>query len=149
MRVRLFTACETSILDQRSNGLSLITIIDEMSSPSFPFIIPRLAIVTLFERNMDEQEKPHGLTVSAHLGDQELFSLGLEIDFQGKPRLRALADVGGLVIMAPGMLHLVLNHTSGTSLAEWDITIAKIGGPAATVTGAPADAVPKDRQPVS
>jgi|SRR5882672_10205499 uncharacterized protein DUF6941 len=142
MEVRLLAAAEISVLDQRTNGLSIINIIDELGSPAFPFIVPRVSIVAILEREMTEPETYEGFSFSAHFNGQVPFSVGVGINFQGKPKLRSLMDVGGLVIQTPGTLRIALNR-EGTELAAWYVQVIQIGGPEPTVITEPVTAAPR------
>ena len=125
MRVRFVTCAESVSLDARRNALSLFHLIEEMTVPAFPVVIPQLSIVALFERAEDEPELAD-LTVRIVLNEQEIFRGPIDLRFAGHLRMRWLTDVRGLVIPSPGTLAFII-YAGAQELGAWTISVLNIG----------------------
>jgi hypothetical protein len=128
MRVRFIACCETCVQDVRSNAISLINVIDEITAFAFPFVIAKLAMVAFLERSPDDAEN-HQVTIRAELNDQRVLEHQFTLQFQGKPRTRAIADMNGFLVASAGTLRIELN-LGEDRLAVWDITIIAGTSPA-------------------
>jgi len=129
MDVRFLVCADSVALDQRRNTLSLFHVIEEWAIPAFPWVVVHFAIVALFERMANE---PNDLEVQVviQLGEQELFRGPLAVRFQERLRMRAITEVGGLVLPNPGLLN-VLMTLGDRQLASWSIVVNNIGQPVA------------------
>src|SRR5262249_17660399 len=98
MNVRFVTAAETALLDQRTNVLSLVGIVEEVLSPAFPVFMPRIAIVALLEKEQGDPDVIEGGSVAVTLGEQTLLATPVQINFQGRARTRNIVDISGFLI---------------------------------------------------
>jgi len=146
MKLRTLITCDISLLDQRRNSLSLINIIDEINSPSFPIFLPNLSVVSIIEKEQGDPDVIGDCAISITLGDQVILSVPMPIQFQGKSRVRSVADVSGFVIPAAGTLKIAVLHGQN-ELGTWPIPVNQVGGPAAEVFSAPARAELQPVQP--
>ncbi len=148
MELRLLLCCETSVVDARSNNLSVVNIVEELSSPSFPVVVPKLSVIILLARQEDEPQ-----LVSARLrlalADQTLFERGLELSFQYRTRVRQLVDMHGLVLPSPGTLRVSL-FVGDQEMGRWLIEIKSIGQPQVDLftAGEGGPPLPQGREPV-
>jgi len=127
MEVLFLAACEMSVIDQRTNGLSLFNVIEEIAAPAFPIFMHRLSIVALLERGQDEPDIVENVTVSCAIGNQVIFSAPIAVNFQERSRLRTISDISGLLIPTPEILNVSLMRDV-TPLASWKSSINLIGG---------------------
>jgi hypothetical protein len=103
MEVVLFACARSSTLDARTNNISLFHILESVSSPTFPIVLPPFVAVTMLARNPDESETPK-LTMKWNLNDEPIFEFPLEINFQGQSRARNLTDIEAVLLQGPGIL---------------------------------------------
>lgn len=142
MKALLFCCCEISLLEQRSNSLSLINLFEEFNVAAFPVIVPRISVACLLERTIDEDEK-RSLNLSVELDSKSLFKLTLNTDFQGKVRVRTIGEIEGFVLTAPGLLTFKLQDED-VDLGVWFVRINHTGAPTVKSRSEPADANSRD-----
>lgn len=62
------------------------------------------------------------------LNNEQLFASPLRVDFQGHLRVRAVAEIQGIVLTQPGVLKLSLHH-EGVELGSWSLRVNQVGEP--------------------
>lgn len=126
MKAQFVLCSETAILDQMSGGLSIINLFERLSVVGFPFFLPRMMVSALLART--EEEPSAGQAVlTIHLDDQEVASVAVGFDFQGRLASRALLGVEGFVVPAPGRITVRL-ESGGDVLGAFVFEAAKMGG---------------------
>jgi len=60
--------------------------------------------VCMFDKEENDPEKVEGYQFSVYNNDEEIISIPLSIDFQGKARTRFIVNINGLNVKAPGKL---------------------------------------------
>lgn len=128
MRVSFFATAQGVVVDQRSNGLSLFNVIEDLGAPAFPFILPPLSLALSVQREGDEPDDVL-LEIELKLDDHQLISAKVNGHFQGRPMLRIVSDLQGILVPAPGLLNLFVRY-EGEELARWTIRLSHIGKPA-------------------
>lgn len=121
MKLFLFACCNECLIDGRTNQVSLINILEEISAPSFPATHARLNVLVVLERSLSE---PSTVTCPLTIknGSQILLNSHLTFQFQQFLRTRAIADLQGLPILTPGKLEIELNiPTIGNILWQVDV----------------------------
>jgi hypothetical protein len=127
----LFLVCAESLaLDQRRNTLSLFHVIEEWNIPAFPLAVPYMVIVGLLKRTAEEPEAPEGVQLRITLANQEIFLGPISVNFQGRLRMRSITELGGLVILNPGVLSVSIIE-GVRQLATWSVVVNHIGRPEA------------------
>ncbi len=118
LRTQIAICTKRAIQDSQENMLSLVDVIEEINSPAFPFIIPRLSVVWVLEREANDPPTAAGSIVFFN-GTQQLNEFPLEIDFQQSNRTRAIFVIAGVAIQQPGTLRISfrLNGTEQSSYA--------------------------------
>lgn len=107
MKIDYFQCAETVIVDQLTNKVSLIGIVDHVKTASFPFLFRNFYIALAFTREPAEPEQPpsRGLI---KLDDTEIASIDIDVNFQGHIHTRAFVAIDGLLIEKPGTLKITL-----------------------------------------
>lgn len=127
MRLLLFACSEAAIVDRRSNCLSIINLFENFNSPSFPLVLPMLTLVTWAERESGDPEL-HELKASFSLDSKKIGDVPIVLDYQHGPKVRAIVEIGGIVIEKPGALKIQLQDERKRPGA-WHIQIQKVGPP--------------------
>jgi hypothetical protein len=127
-------------VDVRTNVLSLFNVLDEISTVGFPAAIPKLTAIALLARTQDEPQEA-GTKLVATMNNQNLFEFAWPLEFKGRLKSRAVADLQGVVIPGPGTLRLGL-WKDDSEIAFWNIDIVQIGPPKADLFSAPEHAPP-------
>jgi len=125
----LVALCAESIIrDAATNQVSAVNILDEINAQAFPILLPKLSCVFLFDRNVAEDPNEADAAVTFALPNLQLYQGQLQLDFQGKQRLRSILILQGFVVPTPGLIRVTVSR-GGNVLASWEIPAAAIGGP--------------------
>lgn len=103
MRCLLAVCADSAVVDQSSNRLSLFNVIDSLAIEQFPVIFSRITPVFIIERDDGEAEDLEGSLVIS-MGGNELFRFPINATFAGRPRLRLVPQVQGLIVPFPGVV---------------------------------------------
>lgn len=128
MDLRFVICAQSLALDQRNNAMSLFHIIEELNIPAFPFALPYMAVVALFQRTLDEPNEPEGIQLVLTHGEQELVRQPLAASFQGRLRMRAIAEIAGMVVPGPGVINVTIEHGE-RQRSTWPIVVNNIARP--------------------
>ena len=119
------------MIDARLTTLSAFHILEEVAGASFPFVIPRMAVVSTLVREENDPDDP-AMQLTVQLGDNLLIQGPFGAEFQGRNFSRSVAEIHNLVIMAPGELRVTLKM-GDVQIAEWIVNISRINDPAIEV----------------
>jgi hypothetical protein len=136
MRAKLFLCADSGVIDARLTTLSAFHILDEVAAAGFPFVIPRVAIVSTLTRE-DHEPVNAVLQLTAQLGDDVLFQAPFRVEFQDRNFSRSIAEIGNILITAPGPLRFILKMEE-VQIAEWTINIGLTANPEVYVQNAEA-----------
>ncbi len=56
MKLEFLLCAELASVDKSTNRLSIFNIMDELSTPSFPSLVPQLAVVSTFTRKKKKKK---------------------------------------------------------------------------------------------
>lgn len=132
MQTLLFISANSVSVDQQRNTLSIFHIIEELSSPAFPFALPSFFVAALFSRTGEEPNVAEGAEIVISHDGREILRHALTLNFQGRLRLRTVVEVGGLAVAGSGTL-LITAIREGRDMASWPIIIRSIARPTAQV----------------
>ena len=127
LTVRYFLCAESAALDQRKSTLSAFHILENTYAPLFPFLIPRISILAAFERTPDEPSM-FPLILSVTLGEHQIFSGPVAVNFAQQLQTRTLVEMGGLPVSSPGKLKFSLLRDQEL-VASWTIVIERLNTP--------------------
>lgn len=121
VRLKLLLCAEGVVVDQRTNSVSVFAIVDEIMPQALPVILTRFVVLVILER---EEGDPDGCdsTLILRLNDEIVFEQEMELDFQGKRRVRHMIHFGGVPIENPGTLIASL-RLGDREVGKWDITV--------------------------
>ena len=112
--IQLTAIAQNVIIDQRTNTLSIINLLQDVLVSTFPSGIPLIDYLCMFEKEDGEPEIVKGLELIVCNDDEEILKLGFDIDFKGKRRSRIIINMSGLSIKKQGSLDFTLK--SGESI---------------------------------
>jgi hypothetical protein len=127
MEAAFVILANSASIDQATNQLSLFGLIEDLVVASFPVALPNPVFCVLLSRKANEAEKV-AVTFAAKFSDDRkpLFqSSEATVDFQGKRRLRFVAQLPPIVIPRLGELEFFV-QTKRKVLGHWTILVAKI-----------------------
>lgn len=119
---------ERVIRDADTNSVSIIDVLDEIQTPGFPRLIPRIMAVWVLERDSLEDTQQPAASFHILLNDEELHQGDLNVDFQGVLRTRSFLTLGGLVIPGPGTLTMSFRIEEEEVASYW-MKVVQLGGP--------------------
>jgi hypothetical protein len=132
MKIYAVIAAESFSIDQATNRLSAFNLFDDVNIAAFPMLMPQLAIIALCERD-ETDPMTQNLELAFALDAQELGVFSIAIDFQGRIRARAVANIQGLVITGPGRLKFMFRQQTKI-LSTWETIINSLGVQVVTET---------------
>lgn len=118
---------DSAAVDMRTNALSVFHVLEQLSSPAFPVVVPRVSIVFMLNR---EEADPSNLQcqLQIHSGNQQLFARPVPINFQQQFVSRTVLEMYGIVVPAPGSLRFELRNGE-VLLGSWSVLVSQVGGP--------------------
>jgi len=117
----MLLCADALIRDAESNNMSAITIYEELTPIGLPLFLPRLSILSVYEREEgDLAEVIYDLRVK--LDEEILLTQQIPVNFQGKFRFRNLMVLAGLPVAHPGKLIIQISNGEDT-MGEYSITI--------------------------
>ncbi len=127
LQVRLFLCSESASIDARNNSLSAFHILEQINSPHFPSVIPRLCVILLMTREAEDPSRS-GLQLRIELaGGQQLFSGPIDVNFVQQLSARIIIDIQAFLVPAPGNLRFSVRDGQA-ELCFWSITVMQIAG---------------------
>lgn len=122
-----YALCAKRVLqDTNENTISAIDLLDQIATPSFPVLIPRLSLVWSLER--DGNDQPHYPASVAFLLDGVLLQeFDIEINFQASNRTRNIVGIGGIVLQNPGVLLIQFKRNNNVE-AEYEVQVEAVPG---------------------
>lgn len=120
LKIRYALCSSRVIRDADENRISVIDLLEDITVPAFPIVIPRLSLIMSLSRDPGDPEAYSG-TIFLRLNDQVLLETELPIDFQGALATRATSVIGGLAFQTPGRFSVtwsIPGQVEATYLAE-------------------------------
>jgi len=106
--------------------MSIFNIIEEISAPSFPIVVPLFTIVTVVMRDEHDDGDSHRIRCRIMLNETELVATDLAFNYLGRSGAKVITQGQGILIPNPGKLTVSLLREERI-LAEWPIMIQHIG----------------------
>lgn len=128
IEAKLFLCSDSAAIDQRSNSLSVFHISEQLLAAAFPVAIPRLTVITILTREMRDPDRAD-MQLTVYRGEQELLSAPWVAHFFQQTSARAILEMNGVVVPAPGDLRF-LCRIGERNLGSWTISVVEAGQPA-------------------
>jgi hypothetical protein len=103
MKILSFIVCEDVIRDVDSDRVTLVNVMEQLTSTSYPFFLPKLAIFIFLEKENSEQDINGNVLLKNN--DSIIFNHEIVFSFTEKDRARLLLKFNGLAVTAPGELY--------------------------------------------
>jgi hypothetical protein len=124
MRPVFMFCAEGVVIDHRTNNVSAYSILEDVSSVGFPFLMGRFYAICMINREASDDVRTEA-NFEIKLENNVIFTVNTEIDFQDKPKTRTILEVQGLVIPGPGLLKVSLLRT-GAAISSYEFLISQI-----------------------
>ena len=134
MKLTYFLVSEDAILDERSNKVSIIKIVEHLhfegskkkvGGTGIVWNESRLTVVASFEAEPEEDVTDASFQIGIKTPAREVPPIAFGLDFKGKPRSRCYIDLPGLPDDGSGPYVVHLHHLSskGEQVREWKIDV--------------------------
>src|SRR6266849_8604039 len=124
MQVYFLVCAQLAIVDQATNNISILNILEQAGAPIFPIALP-MSVVAHLTRKKSENEKPV-LRLIIKLDNRQIADHAVQFSFQGKLTARLIAQLQALPIESPGLLKVELQFRK-KSLGSWNVQVYKTG----------------------
>jgi hypothetical protein len=123
-RLELFVVSEGVSLDQLTNQLSLFSVLEEVRSPDFPFVLPSAAAVSLWMKEAGDDDRDFQCMLRVTLTDGSQREFTSNFRFRAR-RHRVILKIQGFPLNEPGMLRfeVLLN---GEYAASHEVDVLRI-----------------------
>ena len=120
-RLELFVVSEGVSVDQLTNQLSLFSVLEEVRSPDFPFVLPSAAAVSLWMKEAGDNDRDFQCMLRVTLTDGSRREFTSNFRFRAR-RHRVILKIQGLPLNEPGMLRFeVLLNAEYVASHEVDV----------------------------
>ena len=120
-RLELFVVSEGVSVDQLTNQLSLFSVLEEVRSPDFPFVLPSAAAVSLWMKEAGDNDRDFQCMLRVTLTDGSQREFTSNFRFRAR-RHRVILKIQGLPLNEPGMLRFeVLLNAEYVASHEVDV----------------------------
>jgi len=124
---RLLLCAQGVVRDAEHGSISVYNIMESLQAAGFPFFIQQMAVFALLEREPGDPPQ-HEIRFRLSMGEAELVTVPLAIDFRASLRNRSTLNIQGLVIPHPGSL-LVSASLGETVLATYGVIVEQLSPP--------------------
>ena len=135
MKLTYFLVSEDALLDDRSNKVSIIKIVERLyiegskqkiGSTGITWNESKLTAVAAFESEPDEDVTEASFQIGIRTPVREVPAITFGLDFEGKPRSRCYVDLPGLPDDGSGVYIVHLHYSSsisGEQIQDWKIDV--------------------------
>lgn len=124
MKINMFTVADSVIVDQATNSMSFINILESVSSAQFPILIPRIMIVSTYKKEPGDADLIQ-LDLSISINKKIIISNPIQVNFQESQSTRNIVRLQGLPIPETGSLDFVIRKDS-KRLKTWSVDVSQI-----------------------
>ena len=124
IRAKLFVCSEGASVDARNNTISAFHILEQVNTPGFPVVLPKICVIALMERETTDPSNTV-LQISVDSGDQQLSSHPFAVNFFQSTLGRTLLEFNGFLIPRPGLLRFSLKRENEI-LGSWSVLINQV-----------------------
>jgi hypothetical protein len=123
-RLELFVVSEGVSVDQFTNQLSLFSVLEEVTPPDFPFVLPSAAAVSLWMKEAGDDDRDFQCMLRVTLTDGSQREFTSNFRFRAR-RHRVIQRIQGLPLNEPGVLRfeVLLN---GEYKASHEVDVLRI-----------------------
>lgn len=121
MKVLMLACAETVIRDEDTDRLTLVNLIDAISTPAFPHLVGSFSIVAIYHINEGEPTDQL-VTVRLENNGNLISEQNTHVYFGDLIGNRTITKVNGLVIGEPGRFSVSI-HQEDVELGRWEIPV--------------------------
>jgi hypothetical protein len=123
-RLEFFVVSEGVSVDQLTNQLSLFSVLEEVRSPDFPFVLPSAAAVSLWMKEAGDDDRDFQCLLRVTLTDGSQREFTSNFRFSAR-RHRVILKIQGFPLNEPGVLRfeMLLN---GEYAASHEVDVLRV-----------------------
>jgi hypothetical protein len=119
---KLLACASTALIDNATNSLSLIEIMEAIESPGFPVAIPRLVAVWLKAKDgTDPETSDFFMEMTFPGAERRIYPM--HVDFQGQLMHRSIVMLVGIPVTEPGEISISVLSQSNKRIANLAIPV--------------------------
>jgi hypothetical protein len=130
-KILLMVCSENCIIDRDANKATVINILEQLNSNSFPFGIPPVACLMLFEKTAGDSED-QSLEIEIRLNGESKGRMPATYNFQGRQRCRVKVGMEGLIVPGSGRFEVCVIQND-ECVASWPILVLNTGDQTPTI----------------
>ena len=108
LKLKSLIVAEKVIIEKDTNKVTIVDVIENLKSPSYPLFFPNFSCLLYFENDKDNADQ-NKYKFTLKNNDKLLIDTDVNIDFQGKLTTRSLVNINGLAIPAPGVVTIEIS----------------------------------------
>jgi len=124
IRSKICFVAEGVVRDAETNSVSVFNILEGVAAVGFPFFMQKLGFFALWEREAADGAETQGIFTAA-IGNEQLSTVNLNINFGDKFRHRTIVNINGLVVPHVGDLHFRV-QLAGGPVAEYIVNVTAL-----------------------
>ena len=141
-RLECFVVAETVSIDKLTNAVSLFNILEEVHSRTFPFLVPKVAVFSLWRKEAGDEERDWQALLKVTQPSGEARDRAINFRFSSSRRHRLIQRISGLPVLTEGdvRFELLLN---GQHAAEHIVSVTRVS------ESGPSHSLDPERSPVA
>jgi hypothetical protein len=124
--VKLLLCAQGVVRDADSQNVSIFNVYESLQGAGFPLFIQQMDVLAVLERTPRDKAQ-RTITFKMTMGETEVLSTSMDIDFQDKLRNRSTVHIQGLVVPQPGTV-LVTVAERGRELGRYELLVEQVQG---------------------
>lgn len=122
IKVKYILFAKSVVIDQRSLQVTANNIIEEISAPKFPSIIPESNLIICFTRNIEDDAQIK-LKLKAFINDKVIGFQDIDVDFKNVKINRTVVDFQTFPITETGTLKFELRNNKNKKIASYQVDV--------------------------
>jgi hypothetical protein len=123
--IRALLIAESVIQDKTTGRMCVINVLERVLPAGYPLLIPRFTLFAMLERATEDDPRPP-VNLRIFIGEDEVFSDGVSIDYGSTAVTRVVLEFQGFVLPKPGLLRATLT-VGDASLTTYPIEAVPAG----------------------
>lgn len=117
MKFKSLIVCETCLVDGRTNALSFINVLEEISLNTLPAMIHKVNVIAMLGLEFPGETSSVPLDMTVSLNEEQILMQPITVDFKGRQDTRFILEINGVPLKSGGLLKFSLNQNGREMLA--------------------------------
>lgn len=117
MKFKSLIVCETCLVDGRTNALSFINVLEEISLNTVPAMIHKVNVIAMLGLEFPGETSSVPLDMTVSLNEEQILAQPITVDFKGRQDTRFILEINGVPLKSGGLLKFSVNQNGREMLA--------------------------------